>query len=47
MTLKWTCDAEGNWRQVWVAVAVKNGRLVEVFGAGAVAEAAATMGRAA
>lgn len=41
--LKWTCDAEGNWRQVWVAVAVKDGRLVEV----AVAFATATGRKAA
>lgn len=27
---KWTCDRHGNWRQVWVEVAIVNGRLVEV-----------------
>jgi len=29
MTLKWTCDAQGNWRRVLVAVAVVDGKLVE------------------
>lgn len=27
---KWTCDADGNWHQVWVAVRQVNGRLIEV-----------------
>jgi hypothetical protein len=28
--LKWTCDAGGNWRQILVAVAVIDGRIVEL-----------------
>lgn len=30
MSMKWTCDREGNWRRVWVSVVEVNGRLVEV-----------------
>lgn len=28
--LKWTCDRNGNWHQVWRAVVMVDGRLVEV-----------------
>lgn len=28
--LKWTCDAQGNWRQVLMAVRQVDGRLIEV-----------------
>lgn len=31
--MKWTCDAEGNWRRIWVSVDEKDGRLVETHSA--------------
>lgn len=41
MTLKWTCDADGNWRQVVREVVRHEGRLVEVANATATERRAA------